>query len=194
LWKARQERETVTRDPITNEDILRRTTLGPSFPDLPQEQAPAAPQAPEESAPAPTAQAPGQPAPSRTIISRSGTSTHQKSRETANATILDIARIMNDAKKAGEDITGIVGTLKSKGGGFARQAGVPVSTRASRLDKALKALQAQVGPAILNEKKLSNDERARLAKIVGDLDFGSDEIEIRDSLAFLVGIINKAEE
>ena len=103
------------------------------------------------------------------------------------STIRKISELLNDP--SGENITGVVGTAKRFGGGLARQAGIPVSERAERLQRLLETLQGQMGPIILNEKRLSETERARLERIVGNVSPTMDEQALRSALADLVDFI-----
>ncbi|KKL15745.1 hypothetical protein LCGC14_2502520 [marine sediment metagenome] len=108
------------------------------------------------------------------------------------STIRKISELLNDP--GGETITGVVGTAKRLGGGLARQAGIPVSERAERLQRLLETLQGQMGPIILNEKRLSETERARLERIVGNVSPTMDEHALRSALADLVDFIVSVEE
>jgi hypothetical protein len=107
------------------------------------------------------------------------------------STIRKISELLNDP--GGETITGVVGTAKRFGGGLARQAGIPVSDRAERLQRLLETLQGQMGPIILNEKRLSETERARLERIVGNVSPTMDEQALRTALADLVDFIVSVE-
>ena len=108
------------------------------------------------------------------------------------STIRKISELLNDP--GGETITGVVGTAKRLGGGLARQAGIPISERAERLQRLLETLQGQMGPIILNEKRLSETERARLERIVGNVSPTMDEQALRSALADLVDFIVSVEE
>ncbi len=106
------------------------------------------------------------------------------------STIRKISELLN---AGGETITGVVGTAKRLGGGLARQAGIPVSERAERLQRLLETLQGQMGPIILNEKRLSETERERLERIVGKVSPTMDEQALRSALADLVDFIVSVE-
>jgi hypothetical protein len=106
------------------------------------------------------------------------------------STIRKISELLN---AGGETITGVVGTAKRLGGGLARQAGIPVSDRAERLQRLLETLQGQMGPIILNEKRLSETERERLERIVGNVSPTMDEQALRTALADLVDFIVSVE-
>ena len=112
--------------------------------------------------------------------------------ESAMNTLGEISTLLTEAKKEGETVTGVQGWLKKKGGGFARQAGIPVSSRSERLSRLLETLQAQVGPLILNEKRLSETERARLSRIVGDVNPSMDDVALRESLLDILNFIEQA--
>lgn len=103
------------------------------------------------------------------------------------STMQKIAGILNDP--SGETVTGIAGTAKRLAGGLARQAGIPVSEQSARLQRLLETLQGQMGPIILNEKRLSETERARLERIVGSVSPTMDEQALRSALADLYDFI-----
>ena len=96
--------------------------------------------------------------------------------------ITTIANILEEAKSAGEDIDGLWGTAKAIFGGAARQVGVPISDRASRLSDTLKKLQFLTTPEFVEEARVSDKERARVADIVGDLSVLTDEVKIRQQV------------
>jgi len=72
-------------------------------------------------------------------------------------------------------IAGVPGAIKSKFGGLLRQFGLNISTNSAALDSFLEVLQAQIGPELLKDSRLSNEERARIKRIVGSLDGITDE-------------------
>ena len=112
---------------------------------------------------------------------------------------VDVGKPLSVMKKivglmnAGENITGVVGTAKRLGGGLARQAlgkeGAAAigmgSSSAKDLHRLFETLQAQMGPIILNEKRLSETERQRLMNIVGSVTPLLDEQDLRSGLADL---------
>ncbi|MFQ5624635.1 MAG: hypothetical protein ACE5FS_14715, partial [Paracoccaceae bacterium] len=104
-----------------------------------------------------------------------------------------ILDILEEAEKAGEAVTGVVGFGKKVAGGLARQAGIPVSPLAKKLDNQLEALKGILGPIILNEKRLSESERARLDKIVGGISPGMDEVDLRNQLLEVTRILQDLE-
>ena len=110
-----------------------------------------------------------------------------KKRSEGFSIIGNVVDLLEEAKKANEQITGIIGTAKARGGAsIARQFGANVSTRAEELDRNLKKLQATLGPVILQEKRLSDTERERLMDIVGGLNSKTDEPVLRETLIDLV--------
>ncbi len=112
----------------------------------------------------------------------------------ATSSIMAINELLKEAAQAGESITGAWGAAKSWGGGLARQGGLDISPRAANLQRRLLALQGQVGPMIMNEKRLSETERERLKKIVGEVSAMTDEIDLRESLKTLVEFLISVEE
>ncbi len=113
------------------------------------------------------------------------------------ATMKKIVGLLNKAKKSGRTITGIVGTGKRLGGGLGRQVlGDELAgaiglgdTAAKDLHRLFQTLQGQMGPIILNEKRLSETERQRLMDIVGGVVPESDEKDVRSGLADLYDFI-----
>ena len=95
-----------------------------------------------------------------------------------------IAQTLNAGASAG-----VRGVAKKILNPLARQAGIPADTGSEVLDRQLKTLQAIVGPIILQEKRISDTERARLKEIVGDLSVMTDELSIRESMGELLDII-----
>ena len=112
------------------------------------------------------------------------------------STMQEIVALLNDPANQGGfgEVTGVVGTAKRLGGGLARQAGIPVSEAASNLHRLLLTLQGQMGPIILNEKRLSGPERKRLEDIVGSVTPTMDIVEMRAALASLYDFIEKYSE
>ena len=107
-------------------------------------------------------------------------------------TVSEIADILEEAAKAGETITGVEGTAKKTLGPLARQAGIPISPRAERLQRSLNSLKALVSPAIMGETRLSNEERAKLDKLIGDVDPFMDDVALRDALANILDLLDRA--
>ena len=100
---------------------------------------------------------------------------------------------MNEAADAGETVTGVVGMGKRLVGGIARQAfgQGAISPASENLQRKLLTLQGQVGPILLNEKRLSETERERLRKIVGEVDAWTDETSLRESLKDLIRFLKQ---
>jgi len=114
--------------------------------------------------------------------------------------VISIADLLDEAREAGETITGIPGALKRTAGGLARQSGVPVSTRSESLSRQVEVLKSQVLPALLNEggKQISDADRRRLDKMVSSFDgfFAGaqvDEEGLRASLADMLSFIEGLE-
>lgn len=116
----------------------------------------------------------------------------------ALGTLQEISKLLMDpANKGGFNaITGVVGTAKRLSGGLARQAlgEGAVSPAAANLQRLLLTLQAQVGPLILNEKKITDVERQRLNDIVGSVEPFMDDVELQDALVSLFDFIIKYSE
>ncbi len=102
--------------------------------------------------------------------------------KSAKGLLFEIVQDLNQAKARGETITGVSGFLKRQGGGFARQAGVPISAASENLQRKLRTLQGILGPIILSEKRLSETERANLRQIIGEVSPGMDDKSLVNSL------------
>lgn len=111
---------------------------------------------------------------------------------TAIKKVEEIADILNEARTAKENITGIEGWVKKEFGGYARQAGVPISPLASRLARNIELLKALAAPGILQESRLSNEERSRLDRIIGEVHPAMDELELRQALADVADLLDRA--
>jgi hypothetical protein len=96
--------------------------------------------------------------------------------------IESIVSLLNQAKAEGENVTGIVGSAKANFGGYARQAGIPVSDKSEELSKKFKWLQTQLTEPLLNEKKVTDAERAKVEQLVGGVTSAQDEVSMRNSL------------
>ena len=106
----------------------------------------------------------------------------------------DVTKLLKEAEKAGETITGVPGWTKAVGGGYARQIGLPVSDRAEALSKKMIALSLALGPIITKEKsRISNEERALVNKIAGGVSPGQDYVSVRTSLIGIVKMLQKIE-
>lgn len=107
----------------------------------------------------------------------------------------NVIETLKEARSTGEIITGWRGALKAATGSVARDFGVPVSPLAEQLDARLETLAASLGPDLLNEKKITDQERKRLTKIVGDVSATTDELSLLNKLQdmdqFLTFIENK---
>lgn len=106
----------------------------------------------------------------------------------------DAARILDEAQKTGETITGAVGQAKALGGGVARQVGVDVSDRARQLRTKVEEIKALAAPAVLGEKgrSLSDADRIRLDAIVGKIDYTMDDTALRGALSEVLKLLEKA--
>lgn len=99
----------------------------------------------------------------------------------AQRTVNSIREIITEGDSFGS-IAGPGGLLKRKLGGLARMAGIPVSTKSEALEAMLQVLQAKIGPELLEDTRLSNQERARIESIVGSLDGFTDEVSINGKM------------
>lgn len=112
----------------------------------------------------------------------------------AEAVLNEIATIMEEAQQQGERLTGVVGAAKRVGGPIVRQ--IPgletaISGRSSRLANQLELLTAKVAPLVIEGGKLSNEERARAERIVGQLSAWTDDVELRSRLSDLASFLNQ---
>lgn len=105
--------------------------------------------------------------------------------------IQDVRDIIVEAGEAGDTVTGPIGFSKSEFGGLGRMAGLPVSLRSEMLRRRLATLQTQIGPRLLQEKRLSNDERARIKEIVGDQSLFNDDQSILQAMLDLESILDR---
>lgn len=112
--------------------------------------------------------------------------------QTSMETIERVVDLLEAAARDSETITGLAGTARNLGGGLTRQAGINVSPKAERLNALLTTLQGQLGPILLNEKRLSETERQRLREIVGNVSPTMDEVALRERLADIVDFIEAA--
>ena len=115
-------------------------------------------------------------------------------RQESLAIINDISELLVEAYKEGETITGIAGTAKSKGGGLARQFGANITERSNTLERKLEVLKALLTPIVLNEKRLSDQDRARLDKIVGNVDVFTDDVALKQALIEIVETLQRLEQ
>ena len=71
--------------------------------------------------------------------------------------------------------TGVIGSIKAKYGGLARQAGIPVSADSEDFHVVLQLLALKLAPTILQESgRLSDNDRKRMTEIVGGIRPGMD--------------------
>lgn len=107
----------------------------------------------------------------------------------------DATDLLNEAESAGETITGAVGQAKAVGAGMARQVGIPVSDRARQLRAKVEEIKALAAPAVLGEKgrTLSDTDRGRLDRLVGELDYGMDDVALRGAFLEVRKLLDKVD-
>jgi len=89
------------------------------------------------------------------------------------------------------ETTGMKGAFNARFGGLMRQAGIPAGTEAAQLSQKLKTMSLMMAPLLTGEKRLSNEERANVSRIIGSINVMNDEADLRNSLMFLVDMLEK---
>ena len=80
-----------------------------------------------------------------------------------------------------KDVTGISGSVK-KNAGFLRQLGLEVGATTEQIDKKFKTLHMAVIEELLNEKRVTDPERASIRDVVGNISFFKDAESLLTSL------------
>lgn len=106
-------------------------------------------------------------------------------------TVVDAVNILEEAARAGETITGWKGWAKAEGGGLGRQFNVPITPRASRLQRALTELQILLRRSYITEANPSDKEQARINELVKNISVANDDQEIFDSLNAVLNYIEE---
>lgn len=89
-----------------------------------------------------------------------------------------------------KDVTGVSGAIK-KHGGVLRQFGIKVGTDVEEIDRAFRTLQLSVTEELLNEKRVTDTERATIRDLVGDISITKDSKSLVTSLKSLQSALNK---
>lgn len=140
-------------------------------------------------------QPPGEDVPRGTMRQITGTkqeAARAQSMDRAAGSIMGVIDILDEAKRSGENITGLLGAAKASGGAsIARQFGVPVSTRAESLDRELASLKAALKPLMTGEtgSNISDKDVKDLEKIIDTLSWKTDETAIRHGMSQLRDIM-----
>jgi len=101
-----------------------------------------------------------------------------------------ISRLIVEARKHKEDITGGWGGLKAKAGGAMRKyLGMDVSDRSKKLQRRLRLLTLNLAPILSGEKRLSDTERTAIKEIVSGQEFFEDEKDLIGSMRLAMSII-----
>jgi len=115
----------------------------------------------------------------------------KSSMDRAAGSMMSVITKLNEARSAGENITGAVGAAKALGGAaIARQLGIPMSTRAEELDRELGNLKTALKPIMTGETgKFSDKDIKDLERIIAPLSWKTDEQAIRASMKQLRQIL-----
>ena len=84
---------------------------------------------------------------------------------------------------------GFVGAVKSITNPIARQMGIPAESSTEQLKRKLALLSTVMAPIITNEKRITDTERTRVDKLVGQIGVLEDDIAIREILTEIVMFI-----
>lgn len=103
--------------------------------------------------------------------------------------IREIGQFINE--HGGESLTGIKGAASANFGGLARQVGVDVDPSAAELRQRLEMLSMFAVPIVSSEKKLSNQDRERMDKIIGSVSTFTDEKMLRNNLKNLYLVLKE---
>lgn len=109
----------------------------------------------------------------------------EKNLESAKTLMSDVRALIQSGEEDATPITGVPGAAKAKFGGLARQAGMPVSPKASLLRNKLETLKGIITPMLMNEKKVTDAERERIDRVVGNMDVWTDDVDIMSGMSEL---------